>query len=308
MLSMFRFIALRIVQSLFLILGVLILIFFMVRLTGDPVGLMVSREATTEQREAFKEVMGLNRPLMVQFADYLGSTLRGDLGRSLRLKRPNIEIIMQRLPATVELAVAALALMVMVALPLGIVAGLNSGKGIDALVRMLGLAGQVIPSFWLAMLLIIFFAVGLRWLPSFGRDGLKSLILPAIALGFGGIGQLVRLSRSAVLEVKSSDFIRTARAKGLGQTLVAARHILPNIAIPLLSVLGIQFIYLLGGSVYIETIFAWPGLGNLLNDAVRDNDFPLVQAITLFISLFAIGVNLLTDLMYGWLDPRIRQA
>jgi peptide/nickel transport system permease protein len=215
---------------------------------------------------------------------------------------------MQRLPATFELAVASLIFAVIVAVPLGVIGGMNPGKPVDALVRTVGLAGQTIPTFWLAMLLIIFFAVELRLLPSFGRDSFKSIILPAIALGFGVLGQLVRLTRSAVLEIRSADFVRTAKAKGLRQSLVAARHVLPNVAIPLISVLGIDFTYLLGGSVYIETIFAWPGLGGLLNDAVRDSDFPLVQGITIFISLFAIGIQLLTDILYGWVDPRIRQS
>lgn len=305
---MARFLSIRIGQSALLLVGVLILVFFMVRMTGDPVSLMVSREATQAQREAFRETMGLNRPLIVQFADYFGGVLHGDLGRSLRLKQPNLKIIMQRLPATVQLAVAALLFAVIIAVPLGVLGGMNAGKPVDTFVRAVGLAGQTIPNFWLAMLLIIFFAVELRWFPSFGRDSFKSLVLPAVALGFAGLGQLVRLTRSAVLEVRSADFVRTARSKGLKEALVAARHVLPNVAIPLISVLGIQFTYLLGGSVYIEVIFAWPGLGSLLNDAIRDNDFPLVQAITIFIALFAIIIHLLTDLVYGLIDPRIRQA
>ena len=149
-------------------------------------------------------------------------------------------------------------------------------------------------------------SVWLGWLPSFGRDSLASLVLPAVALGFGGLSQLLRLTRAAVLEVRSADYIRTARAKGLTATTVAARHVLPNVAIPLLSVLGVQFTYLLGGSVYIESIFAWPGLGSLLNTAIQDSDFPLIQAITLFVAFFAIAVQLATDLLYGWLDPRVQ--
>jgi peptide/nickel transport system permease protein len=298
----------RVCQSLLLVVGALVVVFLMVRLTGDPVSLMVAREATAEQREAFREAMGLNRPLLVQFGDYLLSAAQGDLGMSLRLRQPNLRLILQRLPATFELAGAALLFAVALAIPLGIAAGMNPDSLIDRFARLLGLAGQTLPNFWLAILLILWFSVQLRWLPSFGRDSLASLVLPAIALGFAGLGQLIRLTRAAVLELRAADMVRTARSKGLGEDRIALKHVLPNVAIPLISVIGIQFTYLLGGSVYIETIFAWPGLGSLLNTAIRDNDFPLIQAITLFFSVFAISIQLLSDVLYGWVDPRVRPA
>ena len=298
----------RLAESVLLMIGVLILVFFMVRLTGDPVSLILPVDAPIEQREAFREAMGLNQPLALQFRDYMGGVVSGDLGDSLRLRQPNLGVILQRLPATIELALAALLFAVLVAVPLGLAGGMNPGSWVDRLARTVGLAGQSVPNYWLGMLLIVFFAVQLRWLPSFGRDSLASLIMPAVALGFAGMGQLVRLTRSAVLEVRSSDFIRTARSKGLRRVLVSAKHVLPNVAIPIISVLGIQFTYLLGGSVYIEVIFAWPGLGSLLETAIRDSDFPLVQAITIFISLFAISIHLLTDLLYGAIDPRLRHS
>jgi ABC-type dipeptide/oligopeptide/nickel transport system permease component len=305
---MARFLISRLIQSLLLLGGVLVLVFFMVRLTGDPASLMLAREATAEQREAFRDAYGLNRPLIVQFGDYLFGVLRGDLGMSLRLNIPNTNLIMQRLPATLELAIAALLLATAIAIPLGILSGMYPGSPADFLARGLGLAGQTIPSFWLAMILIIVFAVNLRLLPSFGRDTVASLVLPAFALALGGMGQLVRLTRSAVLEILSENYVRTAHAKGVPTSQVAFRHIAPNATIPLVSVIGIQFTYLLGGSVYIETIFSWPGLGSLLNNAINDSDYPLVQAITIFIALFAISIHFLTDLMYGWLDPRIRRV
>ena len=290
-------------------LGVLVLVFFMVRLTGDPVSLIIPMDAPTAQREAFREIMGLNDPLIVQFGNYMLGAVQGDLGTSLRRRgEANLDIILARLPATVQLAFAALAFAVLVAVPLGLMGGMRPGSAIDRVARTVGLAGQTIPSFWLGMLLIVLFAVTLRWLPSFGRDGFSSLILPAVALGFAGMGQLVRLTRSAVLDVRRADYVRTAQAKGMRSGRVALRHVLPNVAIPIVSVLGIQFTYLLGGSVYIEVVFAWPGLGSLLESAIRDADFPLVQAITIFISLFAISIHLLTDLLYGVLDPRLRRA
>jgi peptide/nickel transport system permease protein len=196
----------------------------------------------------------------------------------------------------------------LVAVPLGLAGGMRPGGPLDLLARGVGLAGQTVPNFWLGMLFIVWFAVDLGWFPAFGRDGPSSLVLPAVALGFAGMGQLVRLTRSSVLEVRKSDYVRTARAKGVAARVVSLRHVLPNVAIPIVSVLGIQFTYLLGGSVYIEVVFAWPGLGTLLETAIRDTDFPMVQAITIFLSLFAISIHLLTDLVYGAIDPRLRMA
>jgi ABC-type dipeptide/oligopeptide/nickel transport system permease component len=306
---MLRFAVRRVLESVLLMLGVLVLVFLLVRLTGDPVSLIIPMDAPPEQREAFREILGLNEPLPAQFWGFVSGAVRGDLGTSLRRRGDaNLDIILERLPATVQLALAALAFAVAVAVPLGLAAGMRPGSAIDRVARGVGLAGQTIPSFWLGMLFILLFAVTLRWLPSFGRDGLASLVLPAIALGFAGMGQLVRLTRSAVLDVRRADYVRTAHAKGMTALRVSLRHVLPNVAIPIVSVLGIQFTYLLGGSVYIEVVFAWPGLGSLLENAIRDADFPLVQAITVFISLFAISIHLLTDLAYGALDPRLRQA
>lgn len=285
----------------------LVLVFFTVRLTGDPVGLMVARNATPEQREAFRIAHGLDRPLAEQFLAYLGGALRGDLGKSLRLHLPNTELIMQRLPATMELALAALLLSLVVALPLGIISGVFPGSPLDLLARLIGLAGQTIPSFWLAMILILVFAVNARLFPVFGRDSLQHLVLPAIALSVASMGQMVRLLRSTVLEITRENYIRTARAKGVSEIIITLRHVTPNALIPLVSVVGVNFTYMLGGSVYIETIFAWPGLGTLLNDAISDSDFPLVQAITIFIAAFAIGLNLLTDIAYDLIDPRARR-
>lgn len=306
---MLRYATRRVLESVLLMLGVLALVFFLVRLTGDPVSLIIPMDAPMEQREAFREIMGLNEPLLVQFWSFMSGAVQGDLGTSLRRRgEANLDLILERLPATVQLALSALAFAVVVAVPLGLAGGMRPGSAVDRVARGVGLAGQTIPSFWLGMLLIVLFAVTLRWLPSFGRDGIASLVLPAVALGFAGMGQLVRLTRSAVLDVRRADFVRTAHAKGLEGLRVSLRHVLPNVAIPIVSVLGIQFTYLLGGSVYIEVVFAWPGLGSLLETAIRDADFPLVQAITVFISLFAISIHLLTDLAYGALDPRLRRA
>ncbi len=303
-----RFLLTRVVQSLFLLLGVLIVVFFLVRLTGDPTSLMVAKEAPAEQREAFREAMGFNRPLIVQFLDFGTDILRGDFGDSLHFRQPALELILERLPATFYLATVALLLAIIIAIPIGIMGGSSPGSAIDSIGRALGLVGQTIPNFWLALILILVFAVNLGWFPSFGRDTPLSVVLPAIALGLGSMGQLVRLTRSAVLEIRNEDYIRTARSKGISQLKIGARHVFRNASLALVSVISIQYSYLLGGSIYIETIFSWPGLGNLLQQAVDGRDFPLVQAIAFFISFFVIALTLLTDVAYALIDPRIRYS
>lgn len=298
----------RLLQSFLLLIGVSIIVFFMIRLTGDPVSLMISRDATMEQRQAFAEANGFNRPFIVQFTDYFGNLLQGDLGNSLQYRVPATELLAQRLPATFELAFTALLLALAIGIPLGAIGGIYPNSWMDVLSRLIGLLGQTIPSFWLAMLLIFFVAVPIDFFPTFGRKGIESLILPTFALGFGGVAQLVRLTRATVLEVMNENYIRTAAAKGLNPYYVSIHYVLRNAALPIISVTGVQFTYLLGGSVYIESIFSWPGLGTLLEGAITNRDFPLVQAITFFIALFAISVNLLTDLVYMLIDPRIRSA
>lgn len=301
-----RYLMTRIIQSILLMLGVIVLVFFMIRLTGDPARLMVPRDATPEQVEAFRETMGFNRPLAVQFIDYLSGIFQGDFGDSLNFRQPTLELILERLPGTIELAVAAMVLAIVVAVPLGILGGTSPGSFVDSIGRSVGLFGQVIPNFWLALILILVFGVQLGWFPTFGRDSPTSIVLPAIALGLATMGQLLRLTRSAVLEIRNEDYIRTARSKGLSPRKIAVWHVSRNASLALISVIGVAFTYLLGGSVYIETIFAWPGLGNLLDQAIRARDFPLVQSIAIVIAGFAILMSLATDIMYGVIDPRIR--
>lgn len=306
---MIHYLVRRILQSTLLLCGIVVLVFFMIRINGDPVSLMISRDATMEQRLAFAEANGFNQSTTEQFVDYVrGIFFDGSLGNSLQYRIPTTELILRRLPATFELAISSLSFALAVGIPLGVVAGMYPNSLADLLARLIGLLGQSLPSFWLAMLLIFFVAIPVKFFPTFGRDGFASLLLPMFALGFGSVGNLVRLTRATILEVRNEDFVRTARAKGLPPRAIAINHILRNAALPIISVVGVQFTYLLGGSVYIETIFSWPGLGTLLEGAITNRDFPLVQAITLFIALFAISINLLTDLVYVVVDPRIRSA
>lgn len=302
-----RYLLTRIVESLLLMAGVLVIVFFLVRLTGDPASLLINRDyATPEQMAQMRAAFGLDKPTHLQFVDYIVKLLGGDFGYSLRFRQPALDVILSGLPVTVLLASLALLVAVAVAVPLGIVGGTSPNSLVDIIARLIGLAGQVTPSFWLALILIWVFAVNLRWLPSFGVDSARAYILPALALSVGGMGRLARLARSTVLEIRSEDYIRTARSKGLSPRAIASHHVFRNAALALVSVIGVQFTYALSGSVYIETIFAIPGMGWMLNEAIRNRDFVLVQALTIFIASFAIIMNLVTDILYAVIDPRIR--
>lgn len=301
-----RYFLSRLGQSILLLLGVIVLVFAMVRITGDPAALMMPREATVADIEAFRERMGFNDPLIVQFWRFMKGAATGDFGSSLHFKTPAMPLVLERLPATLELASIALLMAVVVAIPLGLVGGFNPGSLPDSFGRLWALLGQSIPNFWLGLMLIIVFGVKLHWFPTFGRDTWKSVIMPAFVLGLPVMGQLVRLTRSAVLEIRSEDFIRTAHSKGLEPRTIYVKHVLRNVAIPLVSVIGVQFGYMLGGSIYIEAIFSWPGMGGLLEQSIGWRDYPLVQAIAVFTSVVVLVLNLLTDLAYAVIDPRIR--
>ncbi|NLF12336.1 MAG: ABC transporter permease [Anaerolineaceae bacterium] len=301
-----RYFLSRLGQSILLLFGIIILVFAMVRITGDPAALMMPREATAADIEAFRERMGFNDPLIVQFWDFAKGAITGDFGSSLHFKTPAMPLVLERLPATLQLASIALLMALVVSIPLGLIGGFNPGSLPDSFGRLWALLGQSIPNFWLGLMLIIFFGVKLQWFPTFGRDTWKSVIMPAFVLGLPVMGQLVRLTRSAVLEIRSEDFIRTAHSKGLEPRTIYVKHVLRNVAIPLVSVVGVQFGYMLGGSIYIEAIFSWPGMGGLLEQSIGWRDYPLVQAIAVFTSVVVLVLNLLTDLAYAVIDPRIR--
>jgi peptide/nickel transport system permease protein len=301
-----RYLLRRLAESILLLVGVLVLVFFLVRLTGDPARLMMPREASPEAIEAFRHEMGFDRPLLVQFVDFLVKVVQGDFGNSLRHRVPALRLVLERLPGTVELATAALAMAVVLGIPLGLLGGARPRSLWDAFARTLGSLAQSTPNFWLALILIVVFAVEFRLLPSFGRDDWRSVILPAVSLGLFTTGKVVRLTRSAVMEIRNEDYVRTAYSKGLAPRVIYLRHVLRNAAIPLISLLGVQYGYLLGGSIYIETIFSWPGLGFLLAEAVGNRDYPLIQAIAFFTSLVVVLLFLVADVLYAFADPRIR--
>jgi ABC-type dipeptide/oligopeptide/nickel transport system permease component len=303
-----RYILVRTGQAILQFIGVVFLAFGMLRMTGDPASLMMSRNATPEDVAAFREAMGFNRPVSVQFVDWVTKALHGDFGNSTHFRTPALPIVLQRLPTTMGLAVFGLLVAILIGVPIGLIGGSNPGSLLDSVGRFLALLGQSIPNFWLGLILILVFAQRLHWFPVFGADKLSSVVLPGFVLGLPVMGELMRLTRSAVLEVRGEDYIRTARSKGLNPRTIYIDHLLKNVAISLVSVTGVEFTYMLGGSIYIETIYAWPGMGLLLGQAVGWLDFTVVQTIAIFTSLVVITLNLLTDLAYALLDPRIRHG
>jgi ABC-type dipeptide/oligopeptide/nickel transport system permease component len=299
----------RLVGALGVVLGVALLTSLLIHLVpGDPVELMLGESATAGDRAALRASLGLDRPVHEQLLSRFGQLARLDLGASLYSRRPVGALIAERLPATVELAIAALVIAALAALPLGIVAARRRGSLADSSAMGLALLGLSVPSFWLGPLLILLFSVVLGWTPVSGREGLASLVLPALTLGIGMAAVLARMLRSSLLETLSEDYVRTARAKGLTEAAVIRRHALRNAALPVVTVFGMQAGALLAGAVITETVFAWPGIGSLLVEAIQRRDFPVVQGCVLLISTTYVAVNALTDVAYAWLDPRVRAA
>ena len=304
-----RFLISRLASAAVVIFGVLVLVFFLIHLVpGDPVEVMLGESAQAADREALRQSLGLDQPLLSQFTTYLGNIAQFDLGTSLHSKRPILDILLERLPATLELALAALLVAVLVAFPLGVMAAVKKDSVWDHGAMAVSLLGVSIPNFLMGPILILVFAVWLGWFPVSGRDGLASLVLPAITLGTAMASILSRMVRATLLEVLGEDYIRTARAKGLGPQTVIWRHALRNALLPVITLLGLQLGALLAGAVITETVFSWPGIGQLVIEAIQRRDYPVVQACVLLISVMYVLVNTLTDMAYGWSDPRIRMG
>jgi peptide/nickel transport system permease protein len=296
----------RLLQTVLVLLGVTLLSFGTLFLSGDPTMLMVSESWDAQQIDEFRQRMGFDRPWYVQYGDFLSKAVRGDFGTSLRQQQPTFTLIAQRLPATLQLAGAAMAIALGVGLPVGVLAAIRRGSVWDNALMIGGLFGQSMPVFWLGLLLIMVFSVGLGWLPVAGADTPRHLILPAVTLGLFSTAYIARMARSSMLEVLGRDYVRTARAKGLNFRGVVIGHALRNALIPLVTVVGLQFGALLGGAVITETIFAWPGVGRLTIQAIQSKDLPLVQACVVLLASIFVLVNLAVDLVYTYLDPRIR--
>ncbi len=289
-------------------LGVITIVFILLHVSGDPALLLVTQDATRQDIERIRQTYGLDRPLSVQYVRFIERVARGDLGYSYRQGLPVTELIADRISATFKLALASLAVAIVLGVTLGMAAAVRRGSGVDTTAMTVALLGTSMPSFWLGLLLIIVFGVKLGWLPVSGYGGLDHLVMPAFVLGGFYAAQVSRLTRTSLLEVLAQDYIRTGRAKGLRPRTVLFRHALRNAALPVLTVLGLSFGQMLGGAIVVESIFAWPGMGRLAVQAVLGRDFPVVQGVTIVGAAVFLAVNLTVDLIYGWVDPRLRSA
>jgi peptide/nickel transport system permease protein len=301
-----RLLSFRLVAGASVVFTVVTVVFFVSRVIGNPVSYLAPVDATTEEIERIEEAYGLKRPLLVQYRDFLWDAARLDMGRSFRTGRPAVEEVKDRAGKTVQLGVLALAFSLGLGIPLGIVAAIRRGSLLDLLARLMALLGQAVPGFLLGLLLIFFFAVRLDWFPTGGAAEWKSYILPTITLGTLTSAGIMRFTRSGLLEVLGSDFVRTARAKGLHERTVIWRHALRHALLPVVTLLGIQAGRLIAGSVIIETVFAWPGLGRLIIGAIQSSDYPVVQTGIILFSISIVVANIIVDLSYRYIDPRIR--
>ena len=324
--AMGKFLIRRLLQSIFVIIGVTLLSFVTLHLAGDPTYLFVSERASDDEVAETRAKLGFDRPLPEQYLSFLIGLSRGDFGNSLKSRTPAFDLVMERLPATLELTLFAMLVATVVAIPIGIVSAINRGTAVDGGVMMLAMLGQSIPSFWLGLMFILFVGLTLRWLPISGHvplfkplfagefevfltnlpDGIRHLIMPSLTVGVFSLSRNARLVRSAMLEVLSLDYIKTARAKGLRERKVILGHAFRNALIPVVTILGLEFGFMLSGVVVVETVFSWPGVGRQVFNAINQRGIPVVQsAVVLFTFMFVL-LNLIVDMLYAVLDPRVR--
>ncbi|MFO8059832.1 MAG: ABC transporter permease [Bacillota bacterium] len=301
-----RYFLKRIVHSVFILVGVSLVTFLLVHMTGDPVTLFLPLDAGPEDIEAVRVALGFDRPIYQQYLGFLRGAVRGDFGTSMRHREEAMGLVLDRLPATMQLTFAAMAVAVAVAVPLGVIAATHRDSLASLVASVLGLLGQSMPVFWLGIMMILLLSVNLGWFPASGRGGFIHLVMPAVAIGTYSMAAVMRMMRSTMIEVLGLDFIRTARAKGVSERAVVYKHGLRNALIPVVTVTGLRFGTLLGGAVITETVFAWPGLGRFLIQGLNNRDMPVVQASVFVMALMIVAVNLLTDLVYSYLDPTVR--
>jgi peptide/nickel transport system permease protein len=306
---MVAYILRRLLQSAFVIFGVACVTFLVLRLVpGDPARLMVPPGTSEKVVDSLRKELGTDQPLIVQFGRFLGGLLQGDLGESFRQGRPVLELVLDALPATLALASTTMLTAVLVAVPLGIAAAYRSGGILDRVILIFSLAGQSVPNFWLGVMLVLVFAIRLQWFPAIGMGGPRSIVLPTLTLALILIAILVRTVRQSMLEALNEDYVRTARAKGMPETKVVLVHALKNAAIPLVTILGLQVGFVLGGAFVVELIFDWPGVGLLALEAIRTRDFPVVQGVVILVAAVFTFANLAVDIAYAYLNPRVRMG
>lgn len=304
---MTAFITRRVIQAVFVVFGVTCVVFFLIRLVpGDPAALMVPPGTSEAQIEQVRKELGTDRPLLLQFTQFLSGVLQGDFGESFRQDRPVLSLVLEALPATLALSATAMLLAILVAVPLGIAAAVYNGSLLDRGILVLSLAAQSAPNFWLGVLLVFIFAIKLGWFPATGAGGLTSVLLPSVALAVALIAILIRTMRQSMMEVLSTEYIRAARAKGLPGHKVILLHAFKNAAIPLITIIGLQIGYILGGAAAIELVFDWPGVGLLALEAMNTRDFPVVQGVVIIVAIAFTATNLAVDVVYAYLNPRVR--
>jgi len=302
---MSRFIARRLIHAVVVLLVLSILTFGLLHLGGDPVSLMAPDYFSEEDIAELQRKMGLDQPFHVQYMSYMRSLAQGDLGMSFMQHRPALPIVLERLPATLLLAVLALLLTVVIAIPLGILGAVKRGSIWDRLSLVFAMSGKALPSFWFGVMLILVFSLWLGWLPAFGGGSWQHVLMPAITLALANMAIVTRIVRSAMIDVLGQDYVKTARAKGLSERVVIASHAFRNASLPAVTVIGLEFGGLLGGSVITETVFAYPGIGYLAIQAIRAKDFPIVLCVVFIIAIFTLATTLLVDILYAVLDPRL---
>jgi peptide/nickel transport system permease protein len=302
---MVRYIGLRIIQLIPSLIGLSLILFLLMRVGGDPVAHLVRPEASPEEVEAVRAAYGFDRPLYEQYFTSLGRLLQGDFGDSVRFRSAAMPLVIERLPATLQLSLAAIAIAILIAIPIGLIAALFQNSPLDVALTLSSTLGRAMPNYWLGIMLILLFGVQLRWLPVSGTGSWQHLVLPAVTLGIGIAPALARILRSSMIEVLRREYVVTARAKGLSERAVVLRHGLRNALIPFVTIFGLQIAWLLGGAVIVEEVFAWPGLGRLIYRSVQVRDLAVVQAGVFVFALIVMIANLLVDLSYALLDPRI---
>ena len=302
-----RYISRRLVQMIIALFLMSMIVFLLGRLTGDPVSMLLSQYSTEEDRVRITEQLGLTKPILEQYGIFVINALQGDLGKSVAGdNRPALALILERFPASLKLAMASLVISVLIGIPLGVLSAVRRGSVWDGLARVLALLGQSLPAFWLGIVLMYFFSVKLRLLPTSGYGGIRHFILPAATMGLFTVAAVTRLTRSSMLEVLDSEYIKLARIKGVSETIVIWKHALKNSLMPVITYMGTFFATMITGAVVIETVFSWPGIGRLAYESILNRDFPVMQGVILFMTTLYILANLIVDILYAWVDPRIR--
>jgi peptide/nickel transport system permease protein len=302
-----RYISRRLIQMMIALFLMSVIVFLLGRLTGDPVSMLLSQYSTEEDRIRITKELGFDKPILEQYGIFIVNALRGDLGKSVAGdNRPALTLILERFPASLKLALVALIISILIGIPLGVLSAAKRGSFLDALARLVALLGQSLPAFWLGIVFMYFFSVKLRLLPTSGYGGLRHFILPAATMGLFTVAAVTRLTRSSMLEVLDSEYIKLARIKGVSEAIVIWKHALRNSLIPVITFMGSFFATMITGAVVIETVFSWPGIGRLAYESILNRDFPVMQGVILFMTTLYIMANLIVDILYAWVDPRIR--